>query len=269
MTRRFLATWATATSPAVASRRGSAAPNAASSSRPSTHASSRSMPRQGHPFRSFGEQGIVDLRRGLRIPPTGFADYQVTSPPGGDRRHDRGRLRRLPTAPTSRIRVARCVASMRSPARCAGRGTRFRRTPTAVGADTWKGDSRRSAGGANAWSVIVADPARNLVFVPTGSPNHDYYGGERARRQPVCELGRGTPRRHRRARLALPDRSSRSLGLRRRLAADPVRLAERRQDDRGRRCRVEDRPSVHPGSRDRQTADSRPGTTRAEERCAG
>jgi glucose dehydrogenase len=41
--------------------------------------------------------------------------------------------------------------------------------PTAVGADTWKGDSRRSAGGANAWSVIVADPARNLVFVPTGS----------------------------------------------------------------------------------------------------
>ena len=27
--------------------------------------------------------------------------------------------------------------------------------------------------------MIVADPARNLVFVPTSSPSPDYYGGER------------------------------------------------------------------------------------------
>ena len=37
--------------------------------------------RTGTPVPGFGEQGTVDLRRGLRIPPTGFADYQVTSPP--------------------------------------------------------------------------------------------------------------------------------------------------------------------------------------------
>ena len=35
----------------------------------------------GKPVPGFGEQGIVDLRQGLRIPPTGFADYEVTSPP--------------------------------------------------------------------------------------------------------------------------------------------------------------------------------------------
>src|SRR6266566_626744 len=29
------------------------------------------------------------------------------------------------------------------------------------------------------WSIIVTDPARNLVFVPTGSASPDYYGGER------------------------------------------------------------------------------------------
>jgi len=51
--------------------------------------------------------------------------------------------------------------------------------PKAVGADTWKNDSARKTGAANAWSVIAADPARNLVFVPTGSPSPDYYGGER------------------------------------------------------------------------------------------
>src|SRR5262249_46205013 len=34
-------------------------------------------------------------------------------------------------------------------------------------------------GAGNAWSAIAVDPARNLVFVPTGSASPDYYGGER------------------------------------------------------------------------------------------
>jgi len=34
-------------------------------------------------------------------------------------------------------------------------------------------------GAANAWSIIAADPARHLVFVPTGSASPDYYGGLR------------------------------------------------------------------------------------------
>ena len=32
------------------------------------------------------------------------------------------------------------------------------------------------SGGANAWSVLSADPDRDLVFVPTGSAAPDYYG---------------------------------------------------------------------------------------------
>ena len=36
-----------------------------------------------------------------------------------------------------------------------------------------------TTGAANAWSVIAADSARDLVFVPTGSASPDYYGGER------------------------------------------------------------------------------------------
>jgi quinoprotein glucose dehydrogenase len=34
-------------------------------------------------------------------------------------------------------------------------------------------------GAANAWSAISVDPERDLVFVPTGSPSPDYYGGLR------------------------------------------------------------------------------------------
>ena len=35
------------------------------------------------------------------------------------------------------------------------------------------------SGAANAWSIMTADPARHLVFVPTGSASPDYYGGLR------------------------------------------------------------------------------------------
>lgn len=34
-------------------------------------------------------------------------------------------------------------------------------------------------GAANAWSVMAVDPARHLIFVPTGSASPDYYGGLR------------------------------------------------------------------------------------------
>jgi glucose dehydrogenase len=36
-----------------------------------------------------------------------------------------------------------------------------------------------NSGAANAWSVMAADPARHLVFIPTGSASPDYYGGLR------------------------------------------------------------------------------------------
>ncbi|HEY5410335.1 MAG TPA: PQQ-binding-like beta-propeller repeat protein, partial [Caulobacteraceae bacterium] len=35
------------------------------------------------------------------------------------------------------------------------------------------------SGAANAWSIMATDPARHLVFAPTGSASPDYYGGMR------------------------------------------------------------------------------------------
>ena len=40
----------------------------------------------------------------------------------------------------------------------------------------WRGALAHKGGGANAWSTLVADAERDLVFVPTGSAAPDYYG---------------------------------------------------------------------------------------------
>lgn len=51
--------------------------------------------------------------------------------------------------------------------------------PGEVGHDTWEGDSWKTAGGANPWAGMSVDPERGLVFVPTGAPAYDFYGGHR------------------------------------------------------------------------------------------
>ncbi len=43
----------------------------------------------------------------------------------------------------------------------------------------WSNEQDHRTGAANAWSTLAADPARDLVFIPTGSASPDYYGGER------------------------------------------------------------------------------------------
>lgn len=47
-----------------------------------------------------------------------------------------------------------------------------------VGGVSENGDSL-AAGAANAWATITPDPEHDLVFVPTGSPSPDHYGGLR------------------------------------------------------------------------------------------
>lgn len=45
--------------------------------------------------------------------------------------------------------------------------------------DTWKEDSWKYSGAANAWATFSADPELGYVYVPTGTPHNDYYGGHR------------------------------------------------------------------------------------------
>jgi quinoprotein glucose dehydrogenase len=126
--------------------------------------------------KDFGNEGQIDLTRDVRLVDRG--DYQVTSPPAvigdliivgssvGDNRGvelERGVVRAF-DARTGSLRWSwdPIPTSTTDPARKA-----------------WEGESATRTGAANAWSIISADPERDLVFVPTSSPSPDFYGGER------------------------------------------------------------------------------------------
>jgi quinoprotein glucose dehydrogenase len=131
----------------------------------------------GKPCVDFGTAGSIDLRYGIKnIIRKG--EYEETSPPAiiddlvvvGSSVADNDRVE----SPSGIVRAfdARTGALRWSwnPI------PQDARDPVA---DTWEGESASKTGAANAWSVIVTDPLRHLVFVPTGSASPDYYGGER------------------------------------------------------------------------------------------
>jgi quinoprotein glucose dehydrogenase len=132
----------------------------------------------GQPVPSFGEGGTVDLRRALRNAPAEFAEYAVTSPPAvvndvivvGSAVADNSRT----DAASGEVRAydARTGAFR-------WKWDPVPQDPNDPGYRTWEGPDAHSTGAANAWSVIAADPARDMVFVPTGSASPDYFGGER------------------------------------------------------------------------------------------
>jgi quinoprotein glucose dehydrogenase len=120
--------------------------------------------RTGARCEGFGAQGVIDLKVGLRRKPSYAGEYEQTSPPAviddlvvvGSAIADNHRA----DSPTGEVRAF----------------------DARTGALRWTWDplpESPQAGGANAWSRIVVDPDRHLVFVPTGSPSPDYYGGLR------------------------------------------------------------------------------------------
>lgn len=131
--------------------------------------------RTGRLVPGFGTGGRVDLRQGLGRDVTGLSVLSTT--PGavfrdllilGTRVHEGPG----PSAP-GHVRAYDL------------RSGRIRWTfhtiprPGEPGHDTWPKDAWKTAGGANAWAGISVDAARGLVFVPTGSPAYDFWGGDR------------------------------------------------------------------------------------------
>jgi quinoprotein glucose dehydrogenase len=51
--------------------------------------------------------------------------------------------------------------------------------PGEYGYDTWPPDAWKTVGGANNWSEQSIDPVRGILYVPTGSPKYNFYGGNR------------------------------------------------------------------------------------------
>ncbi|MFY0650571.1 MAG: PQQ-binding-like beta-propeller repeat protein [Cyclobacteriaceae bacterium] len=51
--------------------------------------------------------------------------------------------------------------------------------PGEFGYETWGKDNWKSTGGANAWSGLTLDEKLGIVYVPLGSANYDFFGGDR------------------------------------------------------------------------------------------
>ena len=134
--------------------------------------------RSGRPCAGFGSNGTVNLRAGLRNPPFETAEYEVTSPPAVV-----GGLLVIGSAVADNTRIDAASGEVRAfDARTGALRWSWDpvpQNPTDPAYATWVGARAHATGAANAWSVIAADTARGLVFVPTGSPSPDYYGGER------------------------------------------------------------------------------------------
>ncbi len=128
----------------------------------------------------FGDRGTIDLDRGVALEgrSVDVGDYQVTSPPavvngvvvvgssiGDNRRRDveSGVVRAFDARDGS-------VRWSFDP---------IPRTSTHPGSERWSDEAMRSTGAANVWSIISADPQRDLVYLPTGSAAPDFYGGDR------------------------------------------------------------------------------------------
>ncbi|HSJ31516.1 MAG TPA: pyrroloquinoline quinone-dependent dehydrogenase [Longimicrobiales bacterium] len=131
--------------------------------------------RDGRPCLTFGDGGMVDLLKGLRIAPFEPAAYTVTSPPvvvnglviSGSSIGDNTQ----PDLPSGEVRAydARTGELRWS-------WDPIPQDPRDPVYDQWRGVLAHGTGGANAWSILAADPERDLVFIPTGSPAPDYYG---------------------------------------------------------------------------------------------
>jgi len=133
--------------------------------------------RTGQPVNSFGENGVVDLSKGL-VWPIKKLDYTQTSPPViykdlvilGSCVGDRLMYHRDPPGEVRAFdaHTGRQVWS-------------FHTIPQAgeFGNDTWKDDSWKFTGHTNVWAPMSLDEQRGLLFLPGSTPSNDFFGGHR------------------------------------------------------------------------------------------
>jgi quinoprotein glucose dehydrogenase len=132
-------------------------------------------PKSGHPITSFGEDGRIDLRKGLRGDDYLNQSIALTSP--GVVYRDLiivgGRNPEAPPAPPGDIRAFDVhTGALR---------WRFNTIPHPgePGYETWPKDAWKTAGAANNWAGMSLDERRGILYVPTGSAVPDFYGAER------------------------------------------------------------------------------------------
>jgi quinoprotein glucose dehydrogenase len=132
--------------------------------------------RTGKPCTDFGHDGSVDLTANVRVHDRG--EYLVTSPPAiyGDL-----------VITGSAIGDNHAVEMPRGTVRAFDTRTgalRWSFDPLPSDANQankrgWQGTQGQLTGAANVWSIMSVDPARGLIYIPTGSASPDFFGGAR------------------------------------------------------------------------------------------
>lgn len=131
-------------------------------------------PGTGKPIPSFGENGRIDLRKGLRHP---YQQQSIALTTPGVVYKDLiivgGREPETHPAPPGDIRAFDVrTGKLRWIFHTIPR-------PGEPGYDTWPRDAWRAAGSANNWAGMTLDAQRGIVYIPTGSAVMDFYGGDR------------------------------------------------------------------------------------------
>jgi glucose dehydrogenase len=131
-------------------------------------------PATGQPIASFGENGRVDLRKGLREP---YQDQSVALTAPGVIYKDLivvgGRNPETHPAPPGDLRAFDVhTGAVRWVFHTIPR-------PGEPGYETWPKDAWKNAGAANNWAGMTLDQQRGILYVPTGSAVFDFYGGDR------------------------------------------------------------------------------------------
>jgi quinoprotein glucose dehydrogenase len=131
--------------------------------------------RTGKPVPTFGDGGRVDLRQGLGRDTSGL--YVLSTTPGAVYRDLLILGTRVSEGPGPSAPGHVRAYDVRT-----GRIRWIFHTipwPGELGYETWPKDAWTRVGGANVWSGISVDAERGLVFLPTGSPAFDFWGGDR------------------------------------------------------------------------------------------
>jgi quinoprotein glucose dehydrogenase len=129
----------------------------------------------GKPVPGFANEGALDLKKDfdpdrpelpmkITSPVVMFRDLVITGGGGGDGADQQapGHIRAFDARTGKRRWIFHTIPK---------RGE--------FGHETWGGDSWKRAGGTNNWGGLSLDSKRGWVFVSTGSPAFDYYGGDR------------------------------------------------------------------------------------------
>jgi quinoprotein glucose dehydrogenase len=132
--------------------------------------------RTGQPCADFGAGGTVDLTEDVRL--TSPGQYAITSPPA-----IAGDLVITGSAIGDNRAVELELGIVRAFDARSGRRVWLWDPVPRASADPahghWQTEQAALTGAANAWSVLSVDPERDLVFIPTGAPSPDFFGGER------------------------------------------------------------------------------------------